>query len=79
MLPGRPQGGRPKARTLAELPQGARLTDYLSLGVLARYFPRARVHEVPDATRKANQRERDLPAPVVVYYVLALALYMHSS
>jgi hypothetical protein len=31
------------------------------------------------ATGKASQRERDLPAQVVVYYVLALALYMQSS
>jgi hypothetical protein len=28
---------------------------------------------------KASRRERDLPAPVVVYYVMALALYMQCS
>jgi hypothetical protein len=31
------------------------------------------------ATGKASQRERDLPAHVVVYYAIALALYMQSS
>ncbi len=31
------------------------------------------------ATGTASQRERDLPAHVVVYYVIALALYMQSS
>jgi hypothetical protein len=30
-------------------------------------------------TGKASLRERDLPAQVVVYYVLALALFMRSS
>jgi len=30
-------------------------------------------------TGKASIRQRDLPAQVVVYYVIALALYMHSS
>ena len=30
-------------------------------------------------TGKARVRQRDLPAQVVVYYVIALALYMQSS
>ena len=30
-------------------------------------------------TGKASERERDLPAPVMVYYAIALALYMGSS
>ena len=30
-------------------------------------------------TGKASDRERDLPAPVMVYYAIALALYMGSS
>ena len=37
-----------------------------------------RVHAVLAATGKASQRERDLPAQAVVYYAIALALYMHS-
>ena len=31
------------ARTLAELPKGARITDYISLGVVAKSFPRERI------------------------------------
>jgi hypothetical protein len=27
------------ARTLAELPAGSRITDYISLGVIAKFFP----------------------------------------
>ena len=67
------------ARTLATLPEGSRITDYISLGVITKTFPLKRVHAVLAATGKASQRERDLPAHVVVYYAIALALYMHSS
>jgi hypothetical protein len=37
------------------------------------------VRSVLAATGKASERERDLPAHVVVYYAIALALYMQSS
>ena len=67
------------ARTLAGLPAGTRLTDYLSLGVIATTFPLATVHRALAVTGRASQRERDLPAHVMVYYVIALALYMQSS
>jgi hypothetical protein len=67
------------ARTLAELPAGSRITDYISLGVIARFFPVQKIHEVLEETQRASVRERDLPAHVVVYYVIALALYMRSS
>lgn len=63
----------------ATLPSGSRITDFISFGILARAFPIARVHEALAATGKASQRQRDLPAHVVVYYVLALSLYMQSS
>jgi hypothetical protein len=67
------------ARTLAELPAGSRITDYISLGVIARFFPIEKIHDVLEQTNRASVRERDLPAHVVVYYVIALALYMRSS
>ncbi len=67
------------ARTLAELPAGSRITDYISLGVIAKYFPAEKIHEALQQTNRASVRERDLPAHVVVYYVIALALYMRSS
>ena len=35
--------------------------------------------QVFGATGKASERQRDLPAQVMVYYVIALALYMGSS
>lgn len=67
------------ARTVATLPAGSRITDYISLGVIARFFPAGKVRDVLKETDRASVRERDLPAHVVVYYVIALALYMRSS
>jgi hypothetical protein len=67
------------ARTLATLPEGSRITDYISLGVITKAFPLQRVRAVLAATGKASQRQRDLPAHVVVYYAIALGLYMQSS
>lgn len=67
------------ARTIASLPAGSRITDYISLGVIAKFFPAEKVHEILNQTKRASIRERDLPAHVIVYYVIALALYMRSS
>ena len=67
------------ARTVAGLPAGSRITDYISLGVLTKTFPLDKVIAVVAATEKTNRRQRDLPAHVVVYYVIALTLYMQVS
>jgi tryptophan synthase alpha subunit len=39
----------------------------------------AKVNEVLRQTKRTSERQRDLPAHVVVYYVIALALYMQTS
>jgi hypothetical protein len=67
------------SRTVASLPAGSRITDYISLGVVAKTFPLEKIRASLTATRKESVRERDLPAHVVMYYVIALALYMQSS
>lgn len=67
------------ARTVAGLPAGSRITDYISLGVIAKFFPIKKVRGILEKTERGSIRERDLPAHVVVYYVIALALYMRSS
>ena len=67
------------ARTVAELPPGTRITDYISLGVIASRFPLDTVNSVVAAAGKTSKRQRDLPSHVVVYYVIAMALFMHSS
>jgi len=67
------------ARTVASLPAGSRITDYISLGVLTKTFPLDKVMAVVAAAGKTNQRQRDLPAHVVVYYIIAMTLYMQVS
>jgi len=67
------------ARTIAEIPKGSRITDHISLGVIAKFFPREKIDSVLAATGRASKRQRDLPGHVVIYYVIALALYMQVS
>jgi hypothetical protein len=67
------------ARKVAELRNGARVTDSISLGVLTKYIPAEKVEKVLQETGRESQRHRQLPAPMMVYYVLALALYMEVS
>ena len=67
------------ARTAAALPSGRRITDFISLGVIAKTFPIAEVRRVLAETGKTSLRQRDLPAHVMVYYVIALALFMNAS
>lgn len=47
--------------------------------MIAKTFPLARVRSVLAATGTASLRQRDLPAHVVVYYGIALGLYMQAS
>ena len=56
-----------------------RLTDRISIGVLTRLVPRDLVDEVIAEAGCKEKRSRLLPAHVVVYYVLALALYFGES
>src|SRR5437763_13237067 len=67
------------ARTSAGLPAGIRLSDHISLGVIAKAVPIGEVRQVLAETGRASERERDLPAHVVVYYAIALALYTTSG
>jgi hypothetical protein len=67
------------ARTVAELPAGSRITDFISLGVISKTFPAEQIRQIISDAGKASQRQRELPAHVVLYYVIALALYMRSS
>jgi Insertion element 4 transposase N-terminal/Transposase DDE domain len=67
------------ARHPASLPPGTRLSDLVAVGVLAKAVPLASVMEVLTNCNKTSRRERDLPAHLVVYYVMALGLYMHCA
>src|SRR3954453_15228957 len=67
------------ARVPAGLPAGVRLSDHVSLGVIARTFPIGEMRQVLAETGRASERERDLPAHVMVHYAIALALYMSAG
>lgn len=66
------------ARTRKALPEKVDVAHLISTGVLASVCPRALIDEVLEHTGKASQRERLLPAPAVVYYVMALALWREA-
>ncbi len=53
-----------------------RLEDRISVGALARAFPREAVEDAVGAAGAREQRNRMLPAWLTVYFVLGLALFM---
>jgi hypothetical protein len=55
--------------------QGDRLTDLINIGVLTTRFPVDEVKQILEETGRQSKRIRDLPAHVMVYYVIAIALY----
>ena len=67
------------ARTAAVLRYGTRISDHVTLGVLTTTVPAALIDTVLAATGRQSRRQRQLPARLVVYYVMALALYAQAS
>jgi hypothetical protein len=55
--------------------EGDRLTDLINIGVLTTRFPVDEVKQILEETGRQSKRVRDLPAHVMVYYVIAIALY----
>ena len=62
-----------------EQPAPGRLSDHLSLGVIARIYRRDLVDEVVSRSGRRQKRNRLLPARLVVYYVIALALFFGEA
>src|SRR3954469_14887577 len=67
------------ARTVAGLPKGTRVSDLVTLGVLTTTVPASLIDAVLADTGRGSIRQRALPARLVVYYVMALALYAQAS
>ncbi len=67
------------ARTVAGLPKGTRISDHVTLGVLTTTVPASLIDAVLVDTGCQSVRQRSLPARLVVYYVMALALYGQAS
>jgi hypothetical protein len=63
------------ARHAKSISQGNTATEHLSMGILALCFPLQRINAIITACGKADKRVRDLPAALVVYYVIALSLF----
>jgi hypothetical protein len=66
-------------RTPGELPKGPRITDHISLGVVTKTFPAETIDRILEETARQSQRQRNLPARVMVYYAIALAFYAEAS
>jgi Insertion element 4 transposase N-terminal/Transposase DDE domain len=66
------------ARTRKALPSKVDVAHLISTGVLASVCPRSLIDEVLEQTGRASLRNRLLPAPAVVYYVMALALWREA-
>lgn len=56
-----------------------RLSDHISIGVLTHVYPPALVDAAIAETGRHEQRHRLLPARVLVYYVLAMALFSQDA
>jgi len=66
------------ARTRKSLPAKVDIAHLISAGVLAGACPRAMIEEVLQLNERESKRERLLPAPAVVYFVMALALWREA-
>lgn len=66
------------ARVAEGLPEGVRLSDRMSVAVVAGRFPLSQVQQILAQTGRASQRIRQIPAHWMVYYVIALGLYMQT-
>lgn len=67
------------ARTAKKITNGNRIAEALSIGVLGRAYPRRQVRAILSKTGRESVRRRDLPMEAVVYYVIALGLFMETS
>jgi hypothetical protein len=56
-----------------------RLSDLVSVGVLTRVFPPDLVDEVIAGTGRTEQRHRSLPARVMAYFSIGMALFSEGS
>ena len=67
------------ARAAKRITNGLRIAEALSVGVLGRAYPRSRIRSILAAADRQSARQRDLPMDVMVYYVIALGLYLPAA
>ena len=66
-------------RTPKLIPAGIRLSDKIALGHFHRCFPQDIVRGALADCQRTTQRHRELPNDVVVYFVMALAIFREVS
>ncbi len=71
--------GAQMPRAAMTMSSGGRIAEHLSVGVLARSYPRERIRRILERTGLQSKRVRDLPSEALVYYVIALGLFMSVS
>ena len=67
------------ARTQQKFRLGIGIGERISIANICRSFDAGAIKEALAATGKNSLRKRDLPAEVVIYYVIAMALFMHVN
>src|SRR5215469_3740449 len=63
----------------AEVGDRSLLTDAIGIGTLTRLVPRELVDEVVASAGRTEARKNKLPARVMVYFVMAMALFYGDS
>jgi hypothetical protein len=69
----------PMARSAMTMSGGGRIAEHLSIGLLARTYPRERIRDILVRMEVHSKRVRDLPAEAMVYHVIALGMFMAVS
>ena len=67
------------ARTQQKFRLGVGIGERISIANICRSFDANAIKKALAATGKNSLRRRDLPADVVIYYVIAMALFMHVN
>jgi hypothetical protein len=67
------------ARSAMTMSTGGQIAEHMSIGVLARIYPRERIRNILERMGLQSRRVRALPADALVYYVIALGLFMAVS
>jgi hypothetical protein len=62
-----------------KLSSGNQVAEHLSIGILAQAYPVERIRAALRATDTESERVRDLPAELLVYFGIALGLFMTVS
>jgi hypothetical protein len=67
------------ARTSMTMSSGGKIAEHMSVGILARIYRLEQISGILEKMGQQSQRVRDLPREVLVYYIIALGLYMAVS